>query len=391
MRQSIYDNIQRAAPPPGSGRKRRAKKNSGKGKKRSTRVLAVCVSVFVALSILYAVVVYSSIPFVSYWRTIWIETAMTTRTHQWLAQWFFPKSVIDKVMAGATIDKDIQGGADNLKNNEDNSPGTQTKPTRLENNDILKQKSLNVGDTDYAGNTVVINDIDEGLVVSEIVTATYRGKIMLIDDPSRVYVGMTQYPGVTGMRILNMMETYNAVAGMNGSGFADPYENGNGGEVVGMSCSQGNYWGSYVDYYGSIVLTTENKLVVGDIQDWESYSNVRDGVQFSPVLVADGQKMVSGSAGYGLQPRTAIGPREDGVIVFLDIDGRDVSWSIGCTVDDMAEILISYGVVNAASVDGGASSVIAYKGEVITKNCSANPTLGRILPNAFLVKHKADS
>ena len=135
---------------------------------------------------------------------------MTTRTHQWLAQWFFPKSVIDKVMAGATIDKDIQGGADNLKNNEDNSPGTQTKPTRLENNDILKQKSLNVGDTDYAGNTVVINDIDEGLVVSEIVTATYRGKIMLIDDPSRVYVGMTQYPGVTGMRILNMMETYNA-------------------------------------------------------------------------------------------------------------------------------------------------------------------------------------
>ena len=54
----------------------------------------------------------------------------------------------------------------------------------------------------------------------------------------------------------------------------------------------------------------------------------------------------------------------------------------------MAEILLSYGVINASSCDSGATSVIAYKGEVITKNCSANPTLGRILPNAFLINPK---
>lgn len=47
--------------------------------------------------------------------------------------------------------------------------------------------------------------------------------------------------------------------------------------------------------------------------------------QFSPVLIADGVKQVSGSAGYGLQPRTAIGQRADGVIALLVIDGRDVS------------------------------------------------------------------
>jgi len=262
-------------------------------------------------------------------------------------------------------------------------------PQKVE--DILGQKELSVGDKDYAGNTVLINDIEEGLVVSEIVGPSYRGQIMLIDDPSRVYIGMTQYPGITGMRILEMMEHYDAVAAVNASGFQDPNENGNGGEVVGMSLSEGQYWGEYAWYYGSIVLTNENKLVVGNIRNWDTYGNIRDGMQFSPVLIADGEKQVSGSSGYGIQPRTAVGQREDGVIVFLVIDGRDITHSIGCTVDDMAEELLKYDVVNASSCDGGATTALAYKGKVLNKNCSLHPDLGRILPNAFMVRSKADA
>ena len=127
---------------------------------------------------------------------------------------------------------------------------------------------------------------------------------------------------------------------------------------------------------------------MGNISLWNTYTNIRDGIQFSPVLIANGVKQVSGSAGYGLQPRTAIGQREDGVIALLVIDGRNVSHSIGCTVGDMADILMSYNIINASSCDGGASSVLAYNGEVITKNCSANPSLGRILPNAWLLRRK---
>ena len=48
---------------------------------------------------MYLTIVYSSIPVIAKWRTIYIETAMTTNSHQWLATMFFPKSVIDKVMA----------------------------------------------------------------------------------------------------------------------------------------------------------------------------------------------------------------------------------------------------------------------------------------------------
>lgn len=100
---------------------------------------------------------------------------------------------------------------------------------------------------------------------------------MLVDDPSRVYLGSTAYKNQTGMRILDMMEQYGAIAGINASGFQDPGGEGNGGVVTGMSCSQGEYWGEFVTYYGSIVLTTDNKLVVGNISLWDTYTNIRDG------------------------------------------------------------------------------------------------------------------
>lgn len=351
-----------------------------------TRVLTVLLCIFFSVSILYTFIVYTNIPFIKYWRTMWIETAMTTKSHLWLAEWFFPKDIIDEVVQLRKEEehKDVVGGIENLEKPEDKP---QEKPVI---DDILGQNNLFVGGKDYAGNTVLINDIEEGLFVSEIVGPSYKGQIMLIDDPSRVYVGMTQYPGVTGMRILDMMDHYGAVAGVNASGFKDPEENGNGGEVVGMSVSQGKYWGDYVYHYGSIVLTNENKLVVGNVYNWNEYGNVRDGMQFSPVLIADGEKKVSGSSGYGIQPRTAVGQREDGVIAFLVIDGRNMTHSIGCTVDDMANELLKYGIINASSCDGGATTALAYRGRVLNKNCSLNPTLGRILPNAFLVRPKAE-
>ncbi|MEE0836046.1 MAG: phosphodiester glycosidase family protein [Clostridia bacterium] len=362
-------------------------------KRRRRRILITLSSVIGAVVCLYLVVVFSNIPFIAYWRGIWIETAMTTGKHHWLATAFFPKNTIDEVMKNYTTNSGIVGGNDLLIMNDetkdtrdtDNEKDEPVKEQRPE--DILGQKELSVGDKDYAGNTILVNDIEEGLIISEIVRGSFRGQIMLIDDPSRVFVGQTQYQNNTGMRILDMMEVYGAVAGINASGFNDPAGNGNGGTIVGLSCSEGNYWGNYLSGYSSIVLTTDDKLVVGDIGSWDQY-NIRDGIQFYPVLIADGVQQVTGSAGYGLQPRTAVGQREDGVIAFLIIDGRDVTWSVGCTVGDLAEILMDYDIVNASCCDGGASSCLAYNGKITTKNCSWNPSIGRILPNAFMVKSK---
>jgi len=370
---------------------------------------AVLSVVLIAMSV-YTLFVFSTIPFIAYWRTIWIETAMTTGSHAWLATAFIPEEIIESIMDNSAGNPDVIGGQSYLKPVDDNNqnsgqvsqgtsqntdisevlPDTGDESSADKNeisDDILGQKNITVGKKDYAGYTVLINDIEQGIVVSEITGSGFKGRIMLIDDPSRVYLASTPNKGVEGLRIKKMMSEYDAVAGINASGFMDHAGEGSGGEVVGLSCSQGEYWGEYVDYYGSVVITGDNRLVVGNISVWQNY-DIRDGIQFGPVLVADGKAQVTGSAGYGLQPRTAIGQREDGVIVFLVIDGRDLTWSVGCTVGDMAEILLKYGVVNAACCDGGSSSVMAYNGEILNRNSSANPSYGRRLPNAFLVKPK---
>ena len=365
------------------------------------KIVIIPAAVIVLLAALYLTAVFSNIPFIAKWRNIWIETAMTTADHQWLATAFIPASVIDKVMENKNTTSEIIGGKDHLIETKPADSETTSEPDTTipdettsepiddpipDEIDILGQKNLEVGDTDYAGYQVLVNDIDEGIVISEIIGDSYRGKVMLIDDPSRVYLGTAPMKDKEGLRIKSMMEHYGAIAGINASGFADPDDSGTGGEVMGMSYD-GEFWGEYVNFYGSILITSDDKLVVGDVKDWSKY-DIRAGIQFGPVLIADGKAAITGTGGYGIQPRTAIGQREDGVMIFLVIDGRKVGWSLGCTMEDLIDILTKYGAVNAACCDGGSSSVLAYKGEVINKNSSLNPDYGRRLPNAFLVKPK---
>lgn len=364
------------------------------------KYITIPLFLIVFIMILYSLLVFSSIPFIAYWRGIWIETAMTTADHQWLATAFIPEYIIDAVMSNKNDNTDIIGGGKHLSETTspnvnpdgtdvppDDSASNIPEPENPKSGDILGQKGLKVGDTDYAGNKININDIDEGILVSEVSGTGYRGMIMLIDDPSRVYLGTTTQKGAEGLRIKTMLETYGAVAGINASGFSDPNDSGTGGDIIGRSYSDGEMWGSYVNYYGSILLTSDNNLVVGNVYDWEKYE-IRAGIQFGPVLIADGEAQIKGSGGYGIQPRTAIGQREDGVIVFLVIDGRNPGWSLGCTMGDLIEIFEKYGVVNAACCDGGSSSVLAYGSDILNKNSSLNPEYGRRLPNAFLVAPK---
>lgn len=361
---------------------------------RKKRVL-IPVGVLATLTVLYCLFAFAPFRPFSGLRRLYIETAMSTADHQWLATAFLPKSVIEKSYIAPDTNPDLVGGKDALKvraPGEDENTGLSEENTgKTPVEDILGQAMITVGDKDYAGYTVVINDIEQGIVVSEIEEngyyGTYRGKVMLIDDPSRVYLGTTPYKHVEGLRIKAMMEHHGAIAGINASGFNDPGDQGHGGDVIGLTCSQGEFWGTAVDYYGSVLITENDRLVVGNVSDWQNYA-IREGIQFGPVLIADGIAQFDHSGGYGIHPRTAIGQREDGVIVFLIIDGRQLSWSIGCTVSEMIGVLEKYGVVNAACCDGGSSSVMAYRGEVITKNSSKNPDYGRRLPNAWLVRPK---
>jgi exopolysaccharide biosynthesis protein len=133
---------------------------------------------------------------------------------------------------------------------------------------------------------------------------------------------------------------------------------------------------------------TDNKLIVGNIKDFSGY-NFRDFVQFKPALIIDGELQVHDSAGWGVQPRSAMGQSADGKVVLVAIDGRQPLHSVGATVLEVAKIMQAYGVINAGCCDGGSTTVMAYDGKLITKP-STDMADGRYLPNALLIlKRKA--
>ncbi|MBR3789637.1 MAG: phosphodiester glycosidase family protein [Clostridia bacterium] len=335
------------------------------------KILTACVISIALIISMYAVVIFGNIPFVTKWRNIWIETAMTTDQHKWLATCFFPKYLIDEIM-DAQVDVTDIGKTD--INKEDEKP------------DILGQKDLVVGELDSHGNEVLINDIEQGIVVLKVKTSNYVGRLVLIDDPSRVYITATDYKNSRGEFICDYLEKEDAVIGMNASGFHDPGGTSVGGVVTAQCIAQGEYWGTYSSKYITVGFDKDDRLVVGEFSDWEEH-NMRDAFQYHPALIINGDKVIEGSSGWGLQPRSVIGQAENGVVMFFVVDGRQVGYSLGATMGDCADVLEEYGAVNAGACDGGSSSVLAYEGEILNEPSTNMPT-GRYLPNAWVVARK---
>lgn len=352
-------------------------KQQGKKKKEKTNKQIIILRCFIAFMIAvslfvsaYAVVVFGNIPFVTKWRNIWIETAMTTDQHKWLATSFFPEALIDKVMSAQVDVTDI--GKTDIKQDE--------------KTDILGQKNLVVGELDSHGNKVLVNDIEQGVVILEVKTTNYVGRLVLIDDPSRVYITTTDYKNSRGEFICDYLEKEDAVLGTNASGFYDPGGTSVGGVVTAQCISQGEYWGTYSSRYITVGFDENDRLVVGEFSNWDDYK-LRDAFQYHPALIINGDKVIEGSSGWGLQPRTVIGQAENGVVMLFVVDGRQVGYSLGATMGDCADVLEAYGAVNAGACDGGSSSVLAYEGEILNEPSTNMPT-GRYLPNAWVVRRK---
>lgn len=350
-------------------------------------IIKVLIFLIIFCIIGYCLAVFTNIPILSTMRNIWIETAMTTADHQWLATSFIPKSVIDEVMANK-IEDSGQVSITEIKINKGLDGSTGLKYDIPNTDNLLEDLSkIKFSDDDEFGNTVIVNDKEQGIKIVEIKTVSYTGRLVFIDDPSRVFIAHTDKKGSRGELILNYLDKYDAIVGINANGFADFEGHGNGGEIIGCSISQGELWsGGSFSQYTTIGFDEENRLVVGKLNNPSDY-NLRDAAQFKPALIQNGEILLKGTGGWGMQPRTIVAQREDGVVMFLVVDGRKPGYSIGITMGEAAELLYKYGAVSAAACDGGSSSVLAYNGEIINKPSTPMST-GRYLPNAFLVKKK---
>lgn len=84
-------------------------------------------------------------------------------------------------------------------------------------------------------------------------------------------------------------------------------------------------------------------------------------------------------------PRTAVGLKSDGTLLFVVVDGRNKDVSIGVSGPELADIMIEHGVTHAAMLDGGASSEMIVEGRIVN-----NPSAGRerLISSCFVVFRK---
>ena len=230
----------------------------------------------------------------------------------------------------------------------------------------------------------------DGVRFETVIGSTYRGMMMIIEDPSRVFVGsLDNYGSGKGKTVLEFIDDYDAIGGTNAGGFEDTNGQGSGAIPDGLVISEGELkWGNLNSRYEVIGLTNEDILVVGNMTAQDALDmGVRDAVSFGPILVVNGKSTNVGGTGGGLNPRTAIGQRADGAMLLLVIDGRQTS-SLGANQRDLINIMLEFGAVNAANLDGGSSSSMYYDGECL--NSSASLVGMRTIPTAILIRRLED-
>ena len=229
-----------------------------------------------------------------------------------------------------------------------------------------------------------IDEDGDGLIFVDVKKKGFVGKMIIVKDPSRVFVGKPEVYGGYGMTLEAFCQRYGALGGINGGAFFDEGGGGTGGYPDGLTIADGEAYmgGSERTFVG---FTEDNILFVGDIDRQTAEDlHIRCGVSFGPALIVNGQGVYMSAMESGINPRTAIGQRADGAVLMLVIDGRQMH-SVGCSFGDVRDVMLDFSAVNACNLDGGSSTIMYYNGEYINSPSSASGT-SRTLPNAFLFK-----
>lgn len=299
-------------------------------------------------------------------RDLFVMSVRETSAMGWLANLYFTEEEIAQIEAG----KDVEEYEDT-----DTSLIVIADPTEPDDSDE------NSGPQPDAWG--LVDEDGDGIIIQEVKGDGYSGYMMVVLDPSRVIMGCVPTSfGARGYTVEQMVQEFDAVAGINAGGFYDPDGSGNGSIPDTMVVYEGEvYYASKGTRTGFVGLDSNNILHVGNL----TYNDVMEkdiqyGVCFGPVLISNGEPCDVSSS--GVNPRTAIGQRSDGAILMLVIDGRQVI-SLGATYQDLVEIFLDYGAVNACNLDGGSSTLMWY-GDGYVNNCASVVGI-RPVPTTFLV------
>ena len=305
---------------------------------------------FILLGVVLALLVYvvfSAVATVAHGpsqtiRDLLVLSAMQASATKWVPGLFLPDETVEQIVADS---KKIN--TDTISLSDYASPDTNADQTKDEWENAI-----------------------DGMLFKTISGSTYKAYVLLVKDPSRVFVGTSSdyKSGRQGMTIFDLTAKYNAVAAINGGEFSDPGGVGTGDNPIGITYSMGEcVWNDGRNQRTFIGLDKDNRLFVseGMTKARADELGIRDAVCFQTgnvLITHDGDNVVLYYAdnNTGTAQRTAIGQRADGTIILLVTDGRSAS-SLGATHNDVIDIMVDYGAVTAGMLDGGSSAMMYYK------------------------------
>lgn len=314
-------------------------------------------------------------------QELWVTTAMTTLSHQWCATAFIDNETVEDIMERTRVDDTGYATSTELvKTGVGTTFDHFFSIISLKSDFFAKEKEyINQGYT----------KLEDGLFLKECSGSGWFGYLMLVQDPSRISIADTKQQFVLGETVKSMVERNGGIAGVNAGGFADGPNYDSRGEIPSGLLIKNNeiIYPKYEtgQYFNVIGFNNDNVLILKRMTRAQAAAeNIRDCITFSPFLIVNGETVIkNGNGGWGIAPRTAIGQRETGEVVFLCIDGRQIGYSIGVDIRVLQDTLYDEGCVNAAMCDGGSSTVMVYNNEFVNK-----PSLGheRFINNCWLIK-----
>ena len=170
----------------------------------------------------------------------------------------------------------------------------------------------------------------------------------------------------------NMADAANAVLAINGDyyGFRDDGYVVRNGVLYRDTTSAGT--DALVIYGdGSMASVSQDDATAQQLVD----SGAWQVLSFGPTLVSDGAVVVSGTDEVGQSknsnPRTAIGMVSPLHYVVVVSDGRTGD-NAGLSLNQLAQVLVDNGATYAYNLDGGGSTTLYFKGEVLNSPSSGN-------------------
>ncbi|HPE14987.1 MAG TPA: phosphodiester glycosidase family protein [Bacilli bacterium] len=314
-----------------------------------------------AIAIICFFLVYGPI---NYFREYIVTHSIKSMSHQYFAYVFYNNSIIDKVIEENKV---IESG--------DSTDTSAIKITEVEDQDtyesIYEEQILKKDEG---------NDLYKIITIKE---SSYTAYISVIYDPSRVEVASAKRLSSGGQYTTTIAKANNAIIAINGGGFS---YSGSVMRPKGVYIEDGKIIYNKAGNRKLIAMTKDNILLLTNTTAENALTQgVEDAVEFGPFLIVNGVAAeFKGDGGYGNRPRTAIGQRQDGIILFVTVDGKRGLY--GTTLKELTNIFVRYKAYNAANLDGGGSTALVINGTLKNEPISWNHGGERPVCNAWMLK-----